>query len=82
YKAVWSKIKATEKNLNASIVYADKKDGTHLTPEGKELMKKYRLLVKECRSVDNKIFNSIFNQNDHDVQTYSRADGCGLPPEE
>jgi molybdate transport system regulatory protein len=61
YKAVWSKIKATEKNLNAKIVHADRKDGTCLTREGKELLEKYRLLVKECMSADDKIFNSIFS---------------------
>ncbi len=62
YKAVWSKIKATEKNLNAKIVYADRKNGTRLSREGKELMKKYKLLVKKCLSADDKIFDSIFNK--------------------
>jgi molybdate transport system regulatory protein len=62
YKAVWSKIKVTEKNLNARIVHADRKHGTRLTRKGKELLKKYRLLIKECMSADDKIFNSIFNK--------------------
>jgi molybdate transport system regulatory protein len=62
YKAVWSKIKVTEKNLNARIVHADRKHGTRLTREGKELLKKYRLLIKECMSADDKIFNSIFSK--------------------
>ena len=61
YKAVWSKIKVTEKNLNARIVHADRKDGTRLTRDGKELVRKYKLLVKECMSSDDKIFKSIFN---------------------
>ena len=60
YKAVWSKIKATEKNLNTKIVHADRKNGSRLSREGKELMKKYKLLVKECMSSDDKIFDSIF----------------------
>ncbi len=62
YKAVWSKIKTTEKNLSAKIVHADRKDGTRLTSEGKELLIKYRILVKECISADDKIFDSIFNK--------------------
>ena len=60
YKAVWSKIKTTEKNLNAKIVHADRKDGTRLSREGKELIKKYKLLINECMSSDDKIFDSIF----------------------
>ena len=61
YKAVWSKIKATGKNLNARIVHSDRKDGTRLTREGKELLKKYRFLIKECIFADDKIFKSIFS---------------------
>jgi molybdate transport system regulatory protein len=60
YKAVWSKIKATEKNLNAKIVHADRKNGSRLSREGKELIQKYKLLVKECMASDDKIFDSIF----------------------
>jgi molybdate transport system regulatory protein len=64
YKAVWSKIKTTEKNLNAKIVHADRKNGTHLSREGKELMKKYKLLIKECMASDDNIFDSIFSKKD------------------
>jgi molybdate transport system regulatory protein len=60
YKAVWSKIKATEKNLKAKIVHADRKHGTRLYSEGKELIRKYKLLVKECMASDDKIFDNIF----------------------
>jgi molybdate transport system regulatory protein len=60
YKAVWSKIKATEKNLKAKIVHADRKHGTRLSREGKELIRKYKLLVKECMASDDKIFDNIF----------------------
>jgi molybdate transport system regulatory protein len=62
YKAVWSKIKATEKNLNAKIVHADRKNGSRLSREGKELIKKYKLLIKECMDSDDKIFDSIFKK--------------------
>lgn len=60
YKAVWSKIKYSEKHLNTKLVYADKKDGTRLSKEGKDLLEKYRLLKKRCMTADDKIFKDIF----------------------
>jgi molybdate transport system regulatory protein len=60
YKAVWSKIKATEKHLNTVIVHTDRKEGSRLSTEGRELLEKYRLLKKECLSADDSIFNTIF----------------------
>ena len=60
YKGVWSKIKATENYLNVKIVRSDKKRGSHLTEEGKDLLEKYSLLKKRCLKSDDKIFKSIF----------------------
>lgn len=60
YKAVWSKIKTTEKHLNTIIVHTDRKEGSRLSKEGKALLEKYRLLKKECLSADDSIFNNIF----------------------
>jgi molybdate transport system regulatory protein len=60
YKAVWSKIKYTEKHLNAKIVHSDKKAGSRLTGEGKNLLEKYRTLKKKCMMADDKIFKDIF----------------------
>ena len=60
YKAVWSKIKASEKHLNTTIVHTDRKEGSRLSKEGKELLEKYRLLKKECLSADDKLFSRIF----------------------
>lgn len=60
YKAVWSKIKYTEKHLNAKIVHSDKKTGSRLTREGKALLEKYRLLKRECMMADDRIFNNVF----------------------
>jgi molybdate transport system regulatory protein len=60
YKAVWSKIKYTEKHLNTKVVHSDKKTGSRLTKEGKALLEKYRRLKKECLMADDKIFNDIF----------------------
>ena len=60
YKAVWSKIKTTEKHMNICIVHTDRKDGSRLSQEGKELLKKYKLLKQECMSADDRIFGGIF----------------------
>ena len=60
YKAVWSKIKATEKHLNARIVHTDRKEGSRLSKEGKELLENYRRLKEECMSIDDRIFDGIF----------------------
>ena len=60
YKGVWSKIKATEKHLNQKIVHADRKEGSRLTRQGKDLLKRYKLLEKKCISSDDKIFTEVF----------------------
>jgi molybdate transport system regulatory protein len=60
YKGVWSKIKVTEEYLNMSIVHADRKMGSRLTKEGKELLEKYRLLKESCLTEDNRCFKEIF----------------------
>jgi molybdate transport system regulatory protein len=60
YKAVWSKIKTTEKHMNACIVHTDRKEGSRLSQEGKALLKKYKLLKAQCVSADDKIFSGIF----------------------
>lgn len=62
YKAVWGKIKATEKYLNFRIVHTDRKEGSHLTREGKELLNKYNLLKRKCIEEDNRIFRRIFSE--------------------
>lgn len=62
YKGVWSKIKATEKYLSKPIVHADRKSGTFLTEEGKELLKKYGMLKERCLKEDNEIFDRVFGQ--------------------
>ena len=61
YKGVWSKIKATESYLNLKIVETNRKRGSHLTKEGKELLEKYISLKKRCLEADDKIFSAIFN---------------------
>ena len=60
YKAVWSKIKATEKHMNACIVHTDRKEGSRLSEAGKDLLAKYKLLKTQCMSADDQIFCGIF----------------------
>ena len=60
YKAAWSKIKATESYYKIKIVETDRKKGTCLTEEGKDLLEKYRLLKSKCTEEENRIFSSIF----------------------
>ena len=60
YKAVWSKVKATEKHMNTCIVHTDRKEGSRLSQEGKALLEKYKLLKAQCISADDQIFTGIF----------------------
>ena len=60
YKAVWSKIKTTEKHMNTCIVHTDRKDGSRLSQNGKDLLKKYKQLKEQCISADDQIFGGIF----------------------
>ena len=60
YKAVWSKIKTTEKHMNARIVHSDRKEGSRLSKEGKDLLENYKRLKDKCLSADDKIFSDIF----------------------
>jgi molybdate transport system regulatory protein len=62
YKGVWSKIKTTEGYLNARIVDTDRKMGSRLTEEGKELLNKYNQLKKKCLEADDRIFNEVFEK--------------------
>ena len=60
YKAVWSKIRATEDHLGAKVVDTDRRLGTRLTREGKELLEKYRKFKKMCTNEEERIFRDIF----------------------
>ena len=60
YKGVWSKIKATEKGLNMKLVQTNKRQGSQLTQEGKDLLEKYALLKERCLKAEDKIFKAIF----------------------
>lgn len=60
YKGVWSKIRATENYLKVRLVQADKRRGSYLTKEGKDLLNKYIKLKERCLEADDKIFKDIF----------------------
>ena len=60
YKGVWSKIKSTEKHLKMKVVHSNKKEGTHLTQEGRALLDKYKRIHQECCRTDDGIFKRIF----------------------
>jgi len=66
YKAVWSKIKATEKHMNTRIVHTDRKEGSRLSLEGKVLLEKYKRLKKKCMSADDRIFGRIFKKSNNE----------------
>lgn len=60
YRGVWGKIKATEQHLKKKIVLTERRHGSRLTQDGKELLANYARLKQECRKADDKIFRNIF----------------------
>ncbi len=60
YRGVWGKIKATEEHVNKKIVLTEKRNGSHLTEDGKRLLMNYARLKEECQKADEKIFDDIF----------------------
>ncbi len=67
YKAVWSKLRASEKYLKKPIVEADRKTGTSLTREGKELLEKYGAVKRRCLEEDNRVFDSVFCREEQTI---------------
>ena len=64
YKAVWSKLKTTEKNFGKPIVLADRQKGTTLTEDGRRLLENYRQLKQRCIAADDKVFDELFVKPD------------------
>jgi molybdate transport system regulatory protein len=60
YRGVWGKIKATEEHMNKKLVLTEKRHGSHLSDDGKMLLKNYRQLKTDCEKADEKIFERIF----------------------
>ncbi len=63
YKTVWSKIKSTEKHLQVNVVHSDRKTGTRLTSEGRQLVKLFEQLRDKCLAADDQVFDTIFKTN-------------------
>ncbi len=61
YKSVWSKIKSTEKNFGKPVVNATRTQGSCLTPEGRQLLERYKQLNQRCIQADDRLFKAIFN---------------------
>lgn len=60
YRGVWGKIKATEDHLDKKIVLTERRHGSRLTEDGKELLRNYRQLKTDCRKADENIFRRVF----------------------
>jgi len=62
YRGVWGKIKATEDHLDKQLVHTERRHGSRLTREGKELLSSYQQLKMDCQKADDAIFNEIFRE--------------------
>ncbi len=60
YRGVWGKIKATEQHLNKRILITERRNGSHLTEYGKNLLAAYAQLKNECVKADEAIFKKTF----------------------
>lgn len=60
YRAAWGKVKATEERLNLQLVerkQGNKKNGTSLTPVGKELLHRYSIFQQETQEKVDQLFD-------------------------
>lgn len=62
YKTVWSKIKSTERHLQAKVVHSHRREGTRLTPLGRELITRFKYLSTTCMAADDRSFKAIFEK--------------------
>jgi len=74
YRALWGRIKSTEKRIGAKILETTpgggKGRGSTLTPTGKRLLEKYKLLKENIIKIADKEFAKIFGDPEaHDKQT-------------
>jgi molybdate transport system regulatory protein len=60
YRALWGKLKATEKALGFKFIRSEGRAGSFLTPEGKKFLKDYRELKGRCTKMDDQLFREIF----------------------
>jgi molybdate transport system regulatory protein len=60
YRALWGKLKVTEKALGFKFLRSEGRAGSFLTPEGKQFLENYLELKKRCTETDNRLFREIF----------------------
>jgi molybdate transport system regulatory protein len=70
YRAVWGRIKSTEERLGTKILATSpgggKRCGSILTPTGKRLLEKYRLLKEKIVKQADQAFEEIFEMTSDD----------------
>ena len=59
FRALWGKIKSTEERCGFKIVDSTKA-GSQLTPEGEELLQKYKDFMRDCEKYVDKKFAEYF----------------------
>ena len=60
YKAAWSKIRTTENHLGFQVVHTQQGRGSFLTPEGRDMVAKYKELKSRCLEADDTEFKKLF----------------------
>lgn len=61
YRAAWGKVTATEERLNLQLVDrqpGNRKNGTSLTLEGKELLRRYSIFQQEAQDMVDQLFEN------------------------
>ena len=66
YRALWGKLKTTEKALGFKFIRSQGRAGSFLTPEGKQFLENYLELKRRCIETDNRIFREIFSAGEKD----------------
>jgi len=68
YRAAWGKVKATEERLNLQLVerqQGNRRNGTKLTPAGKELLHRYSIFQQEAQDMVDQLFKNHFGEFQH-----------------
>ena len=77
YKALWGKIKATERHLGKKIVNTAYKDGSRLTEDGTCLVDKFKEFKRRCLMTEQLLFNYIFNKEEIPIICITGWSGSG-----
>ena len=77
YKAIWGKIKATEKHLGKKIIRPNHKEGSSLTEDGICLMDKFKEFKRRCLMAEQLLFNYIFNKEEMPIICITGWSGSG-----